>query len=119
MNRIRFATVTALSGVLLAVAGCATPEHTEPVVIERPADALNAAGRPYKSENNNSTGSLSGDVNRLQNARRLYEQSRNTRRRSHRTNRYSQQKCLQQSDSHKVQIKGLGPDAVFCQPAAE
>lgn len=119
MNIIRLAIVAALTGAVLAIAGCATPQHSEPVVIERPADAFNAVGNPYKSNSNNASGSLSNDVNRLQDARRLYEQSRNTRRRSHRTNHYSQQHCLQQSDSHKVQIEGLGADAVFCQPAAE
>src|SRR5699024_5672457 len=86
MNIIRFATITALSGAVLAIAGCATPQHKEPVTIERPADAFNAVGSPYKSSGNNNAGSLSQDVERLQDARRLYEQSRNTRRRSHRTN---------------------------------
>lgn len=119
MNIIRSSAVAALAAALLAIAGCATPQPSQPVNIDSPADAFNAVGSPYSSHAGTQSGSLSSDVNRLQGAKRLYEQSRNTRHRSQRTNHYSQQQCLQQSDSHKVPIKGAGAGAVFCQPAAQ
>lgn len=118
MKVIRFfLPVAALLGAL-ALAGCVTPQNPKPVTIDEPVDAFNAVGRPYTPNDKHYGSSLSTDVERLQDAHRLYENAR-TRQHEQRADTVdrSQQDCLQQGDSRRVPIKGGGAGAVYCEPA--
>src|SRR5699024_11034245 len=118
MKVIRFfLSTTALLGVLVLV-GCVTPQDSKPVVINKPVDALNAVERPHTPSGSRHGGSLSSDVERLQDAHRLYqnERARRHEKREESVDR-SQQHCLQQGDSRRVPIEGGGAGAVYCEPA--
>lgn len=117
MNMMRFIGAAALAPLLaLMLVGCTTPPKSQPVVIDEPVDAFNAVGNPRTPHNGHSGGSLSGDVQRLQDARALYERSQD---RQQNAVERSQQHCLEQSDSRRVPIQGASSDAVFCEPAVK
>lgn len=105
----------------LVLTGCTPPPNAEPVVIEQPVDAFNAVGQPYTPSDGHYGSSLSTDVERLQDAHLLYENARVRPQHDGReeTIDRSQQRCLQQSDSRRVPIKGGGAGAVYCEPAVE
>lgn len=102
--------------VTLLLAACATPPDQEPIVIDEPVDAFNAVGQPYTPHDGLNRGSLSTDVERLQNARRLYELSQEQRGQAV---EYRQQRCLEQSGSRRVPVQGAAGGFVFCEPGVE
>lgn len=116
MDRMRFSVIVLPALLAVAVAGCTAPPNPQPVAIDEPVDALNAVEPPHTSADSRFGGSLSTDVERLQDARRLYELTREQRRDDVER---SQQRCLQHDDSRRVPITGAGAGAVFCEPAVE
>lgn len=120
MNTLRFLLTASLLLVVLVLAGCTTPPDSKPVLIDEPVDAFNAVGRPYTPSDGSHQGSLSTDVEWLQDAHRLYENARvRQNNRSAVTADRSQERCLQQSDSRRVPIEGGAIGAVYCEPAPE
>lgn len=104
----------------LVLTGCTPPPNAKPVTIDKPVDAFNAVGQPYTPNDGRHGSSLSSDVERLQDAHRLYQNARVWQTdRDEETIDRSQQHCLQQSDSRRVPIKGGGAGAVYCEPAVE
>lgn len=114
MATMRLKAALALAGAMLLLAACTVTPDPDPVVIEKPVDAFNAVGRPYTPHDGLRHGSLSTDVQRLQDARRLYELSRERRAR---TLERRQRQCRRQSDSRRVPIEGAPGEFVYCQPA--
>src|SRR5690625_2378164 len=87
--RQRTRTILPLLAALM-LAACATPPDREPIVIDEPVDAFNAVGQPSTPRNDSYRGGLSTDVERLKNARRLYQLSREQRQQSV---EHRQQRC--------------------------
>lgn len=129
MNRTYQATAPCQSAVLrqrarmigltlaaLMLTACTTPPDREPIIINEPVDAFNAVGQPYTPHDGRYSGNLSTDVERLQNARRLYELAQEQRGQSV---EYRQQRCLEQSGSRRVPVQGAAGGFVFCEPGVE
>jgi hypothetical protein len=101
------------------IAGCASdPKQPEPSALDEPVDAFEAVGEPRRpaGASNREDTTLSTDIERLQNARRTYEQER-ARLRAETERR--QAECRARDGSREVAIQdGSGdPDATYCQPA--
>ena len=104
---------------VLAFAGCASePERAELGPLDEPVDAFEAVGEPSRpgGATNREDTTLSTDIERLQNARKTYEQEQQRLRAE--TQR-RQAECRARDGSREVVIKdGSGdPDATYCQPA--
>lgn len=112
MITMRHKTALASAGLLL-LAGCATPPQTGLMAIDEPVDAFNAVGRPYTPLDGGYGGSLAGDVQRLQKARRLYHLSQERRRNVAERQRRA---CLEKAGSRRVVIHGITGDFVYCEP---
>ena len=110
------ASMIALVLTTLMLTACATPPDPEPIVIDAPVDAFNAVDQPYTRHDGRSRGGLSTDVERLQNARRLYELSLEQRGQAV---EHRQQRCLEQSGSRRVPVQGAAGGFVFCEPGVE
>lgn len=96
----------ALAGLaLLALAACTTPPPTQPLRIEQPVDAFNAVGPSRTPGMTNAPGGLSADVQRLKNARRLYELSQQQQLQAV---EHRQDVCREQPNSRRVPVKGPG-----------
>lgn len=112
----------ALSCAVLAcvfVAGCASdPKPAPQGPLDEPVDAFEAVGEPQRprSATPREDTTLSTDIERLQNARKTYEQARE-RRRAESVRR--QAECRRRPGSREVPIEdGSGdPDATYCQSA--
>ena len=110
---------SALFVCVLAFAGCASePERAELGPLDEPVDAFEAVGEPSRpgGATNREHTTLSTDIERLQNARKTYEQEQQRLRAE--TQR-RQAECRARDGSREVVIKdGSGdPDATYCQPA--
>lgn len=118
MSIIRLvAPLLAASALLLtACAGAPEPEPRPP--LDEPIDAFEAVGEPRMPPGNRPREGLSSDVERLQNARRLYEQEQE--RRAAEVQR-RQRDCRAQPGSTQVEIEdgAGGKNATYCQPAGE
>lgn len=113
MTMIRYSVAAVMLGMLSVFTGCTISPDPDPVVIEEPIDAFNAVGRPYVPRDNSYGSTLSSEIQRLQNARRLYELSRE---RQLNAVQHRQRQCRQQSDSRRVPVQGTPGDFVYCQP---
>ena len=105
--------------VCVLLAGCVSePERVEPGPLDEPVDAFEAVGEPRRPDgaSNREDTTLSTDIERLQNARKTYEQEQERLRAE--TQR-RQAECRARDGSREVAIRdGSGdPDATYCQPA--
>lgn len=98
--------------LLLMLAACTSTPQPQPVVINEPVDAFNAVGQPYTPADGRYGTSLSGEVQRLQNARRLYQLSQEQQLQAI---EHSQHVCRQQGNSRRVPIQAPG-EFYFCEP---
>lgn len=106
-----------LAALLLALCACTgAPEPEPPAPVNKPIDAFEAVGEPYTPNDGRREGSLSTDVERLQNARRLYELEQE--RQANEVQR-NQRLCREQPDSRKVRIEDGTGKAVYCEPALD
>lgn len=114
MSTMSHATLAVIAGALLVLAGCTAPPKSKPVVIQDPDDAFNATEQPYVPHDGRHYGTLSTDIQHLQNARRLYERSQE--RQGNATQR-RQKHCRQQGGSRRVVVQGTPGKVVYCEPA--
>lgn len=113
--------VMIVTGVMaLGMSGCAFWQTQE---VEQnasgpvdPLDSFEEVGEPnrtYTGDGRNDPDQLSSDIERLQDARREYNQERS---RTTTENQRSQQDCLQSPDARKVPIEdGSAEPGVYCQ----
>lgn len=114
MSMFRCSAATLLAGLLLSMAACTVTPEPKPIEIEEPVDAFNAVGRPHTPNNGRYRGGLSSDVQRLQDARRLYQLSQERQREAVERR---QRLCRQHSDSRLVPVRGTPGKFVYCEPA--
>ncbi len=115
MPVIRLVVPLLAGGALLLTACAGAPEPEPRPPLDAPIDAFEAVGEPRMPRGDRTREGLSSDVERLQNARRAYEQEQE---RKAAEVRRRQRDCRAQPDSTQVEIED-GAGGAYCQPAGE